>query len=598
MKTNFIICKMFLRIVLTAIFFIFCHILHAQVSGIVTDRKNHRPMAGVTILIKNTEFGVATDIKGHYQIQAQLHDTLVFSFIGCSPQEVVVTQKIHNVSLQEDQAVLSESIVTATYGTAPQCYARFTSPVKNTEEYAHSIRSTFLSAFKHPLSTFSVDVDIASYANMRRFINNGSLPPEDAIRTEELVNYFTYDYPAPKSNHPIGITTEVSTCPWNADHKLVHIGLRAKDIDSRELPPSNFVFLIDKSGSMADFNKLPLVKSSLRLLVSQLRDTDRIAIVTYAGETETTLPSTLLKNKKQILEAIEQLQANGYTAGGDGIRKAYEEARTYFIPKGNNRVILATDGDFNVGPSTEEELETLIERERKSGVFLTVLGFGMGNYKDNKLQILAQKGNGNHAYIDNLNEAKKVLVNEFSNSMYTIAKDVKLQVEFNPAKVQSYRLIGYESRLLQDEDFNNDSVDAGEIGIGHCVTALYEIIPLGKKGLVDPLKYQKSGTTQQLTNSLELLTVKLRYKTPDGNKSQKIEHAVIDKQLPLVKTSDNFRFAAAVAEFGMFLTHSPYLQKVDFRQIADLARQAVGKDPDGFRHEFIRLVETAGLLRE
>lgn len=599
MKPASIFNKLFLSILLTAGFFILSLSLNAQVSGLVTSAETGQALPGVAIRVKNAQNFTATDAQGFYNIEARMGDTLVFSFVGCNSQEIVVTRKEHHVTLAESGNVLSECIVICGYQQASLQSGRINSVEygRNQEEYRHFNSNAFCSALKEPLSTFSIDVDKASYANVRRFINLGSLPPVDAVRTEELINYFDYDYPKPQGLHPVSISTEVSACPWNPDHRLVHIGLRARDIEAKKLPPSNLIFLIDVSGSMGAANKLPLLKSSLKLLVSQLRDTDRVAIVTYSGETETALASTSGKNKEMIYAAIDALKAQGYTAGGAGIQKAYQEARINFIPKGNNRVILATDGDFNVGLSSEKELEGLIKREKASGVYLTVLGFGMGNYKDNKLQALAQKGNGNHAYIDNISEAKKVLVNEFSGSMYTIARDVKLQVEFNPAKVQAYRLVGYESRLLRNEDFNDDSVDAGEIGVGHTVTALYEVIPAGVKGMVDPLKYQKEKIAAQLTDSPEMLTVKLRYKLPESSKSRKIEQAVVDKQTPLAETSDYFRFSAAVAELGMLLSNSPYLKEVSCRQIADLAREAVGTDPQGYRREFIRLIEAVELLK-
>lgn len=567
-----------------------------RVSGIVTDASSHKVIPGCSVLLKHGNRGVATDLNGAYEITACLGDTLVFSFIGYNKAECIVRSERCNVALQQDTLTLEEADVTGYYIGRKFAVNRAEA---SSEEYKNHQPNTLQSVIKHPLSTFSIDVDAASYSNVRRFINNGSLPPADAVRSEELINYFSYDYPVPSANQPIRVTTEVSGCPWHPEHRLIHIGLKAKDIDPRKLPASNFVFLIDVSGSMSSYNKLPLLKSSLKLLLTQFRENDRVAIVTYAGETTVNLPSTNVKNKKEILEAIESLTANGSTAGGAGIQEAYRIARQNYLPQGNNRVILATDGDFNVGIRSEKELENLIEQERQSGVFLTVLGFGMGNYKDNRLQLLAEKGNGNHAYIDNLSEARKVLVNEFSSNLYTIAKDVKLQIEFNPAKVEYYRLIGYESRLLADEDFNDDHKDAGEIGVGHTVTALYEIIPAGVGNpYIDPLKYQKNGNDRQFTDSPELMTIKIRYKEPGKFRSQKLEIPVNDSQLALNKTSDNFRFSAAVAAFGMLLTHSSYSNGYTYNQIAALAREALGKDPEGYRREFVRLVEAADLLSQ
>ncbi len=351
----------------------------------------------------------------------------------------------------------------------------------NTEEYDGIVENRFLKVTDNPLSTFSIDVDAASYSNVRRFLNDGALPPAGAVRIEEMINYFHYDYPQPRGEDPFSINTEIADCPWSQDNRLVLIGLQGKRIPTENLPPSNIVFLIDVSGSMNEPNKLPLVQQSMKMLTEQLREQDRVAIVVYAGNAGLVLPATSGANKQAISNAIDRLEAGGSTAGGAGIKLAYEIAKNNYLPKGNNRVILCTDGDFNVGASSDDEMERLIEQERKSGVFLTVLGYGMGNYKDSKMQKLADKGNGNHAYIDNLNEAKKVLVSEFGGTLFTIAKDVKLQIEFNPEKVQAYRLIGYENRLLNKEDFNNDQKDAGELGSGHTVTALYEVIPVGVK---------------------------------------------------------------------------------------------------------------------
>jgi len=473
-------------------------------------------------------------------------------------------------------------------------------PDHNTEDYSVIQENSFKEVSKAPLSTFSIDVDAASYSNLRRFIQNGQKPPKDAIRIEEMVNYFDYDYPEPTGEHPLEIITEVAACPWNAQHQLLHIGLQGKKIPTDNLPYSNLVFLIDASGSMRAPNKLPLLQASFNLLVNQLRPKDRVAIVVYAGAAGVVLPSTTGEDKQKMKEALNKLQAGGSTAGAEGIGLAYKIARENFVKGGNNRVILATDGDFNVGPSSDAELVRMIEKERESGVFLTVLGFGMGNYKDNKMQELANKGNGNHAYIDNINEAKKVLVNEFGGTLFTIAKDVKFQLEFNPTKVQGYRLIGYENRLLNDEDFNDDKKDAGELGAGHTVTALYEIIPAGVKSeflaSVDDLKYQEIKTTTAATNSKELLTVKLRYKQPDAATSQRLDLPVFAGASTLAKASDNFRFSAAVAEFGLLLRASEYKNKATYAQAIELAKGAKGKDVNGYRMELIKMMETREML--
>ena len=467
----------------------------------------------------------------------------------------------------------------------------------NTEDYDNIVENKFLAALQNPLSTFSIDVDEAAYSNVRRYLMNGSIPPAGAVRIEEMINYFNYEYPQPKNGEPFTVNTEISDCPWNTQHRLVHIGLQGKEIPVENLPSANLVFLVDVSGSMDEPNKLPLVQTSLKMLVEQLREKDKVAIVVYAGNAGLVLPSTNGLNKIKIKEAIDQLEAGGSTAGGEGIKLAYKIAKENFVKGGNNRVILATDGDFNVGISSDDELVRLIEEERKSGVFLSVLGYGMGNYKDNKMQQLANKGNGNHSYIDNINEARKVLVNEFGSTLFTIAKDVKIQIEFNPSKVQAYRLIGYENRMLASEDFNDDLKDAGELGSGHTVTVLYEIIPVGIVDTfiksVDPLKYQKNDREVAKNNSAELMTIKLRYKEPDEDVSKLIIHPVIDTYLPLVKTSDNFRFSAAVAEFGFLLRNSEYKQNSNYQQVMNLARGSKGNDNNGYRAEFIGLVQSA-----
>jgi len=472
----------------------------------------------------------------------------------------------------------------------------------NTEEYNQIVENEFLSPLKDPLSTFSIDVDEAAYSNVRRYIESGALPPAGAVRIEEMINYFDYVYPQPTNGEPFTVNTEISNCPWNENHRLVHIGLQGKEIPVDNLPASNMVFLIDVSGSMDEPNKLPLVQESLNLLVDQLRQIDKVAIVVYAGNAGLVLPSTNGSNKMKIKEAINQLEAGGSTAGGEGIQLAYKIARENFVKDGNNRIILATDGDFNVGVSSDDELVQLIEQERKSGVFLSVLGYGMGNYKDSKMQQLADKGNGNHSYIDNINEAKKVLVSEFGSTLFTIAKDVKIQVEFNPSKVQAYRLIGYENRMLAAEDFNDDTKDAGELGSGHTVTALYEIIPVGVKNefarTVDPLKYQttKSTTPPVHSNSIEIMTIKLRYKEPAGEVSKLITHPVIDEHNSIASTSDNFRFSAAVAEFGLLLLDSKFKQQSSYQQVSQLATGAKGVDKNGYREEFSQIVKKANTI--
>ena len=443
-----------------------------------------------------------------------------------------------------------------------------------------------------PLSTFSIDVDKASYSNVRRMINNGQEVPKDAIKIEEFINYFDYDYPQPNGVDPFSINTEVAQSPWNKDTKLVKIGLQGKEVPLDDIPPSNLVFLIDVSGSMNSTNKLPLLKSAFKLMVNQLRNEDKISIVTYAGAAGLALEPTSDKNK--ILEALNNLNAGGSTAGGQGIKLAYKIAEENFIKKGNNRVILATDGDFNVGASSDQAMEDLIVEKRESGVFLTCLGFGTGNYQDSKMETLADKGNGNHAYIDTMQEAQRVLGTEFGGTLYTIAKDVKIQVEFNPAKVQAYRLIGYENRLLNAEDFNDDKKDAGELGSGHTVTALYEIIPVGVKSEwlkdIDDLKYSDKKVKG---NAEDLLTVKFRYKKPDGDKSKLITKVVKDEDIQLKNASTDLKFSAALAMFGMQLRESEYAKNISKENIIELAQAGKGKDEQGYRAEFIRLVNSS-----
>jgi Ca-activated chloride channel family protein len=468
------------------------------------------------------------------------------------------------------------------------------------ETYEQIYENPFKVVNQSPVSTFSIDVDKASYSNMRRFINNQQLPPPDAIRIEELVNYFKYDYPQPQDEHPFAVFTDVTSAPWHPENKLIHIGIKGKEISYEEAPANNLVFLIDVSGSMSSYNKLPLLQKSFNMLVDNLREKDRVAIVVYAGAAGMVLPSTDGTNKEKIKAAINQLKSGGSTAGGQGIQLAYKIAKEYFIEGGNNRVIMATDGDFNVGVSSDNALVELIEAKRNDGVFLTVLGFGTGNYQDAKMEKIADHGNGNYAYIDNFTEARKVLINEMSGTLYTIAKDVKIQIEFNPEKVKAYRLIGYENRVLAREDFDDDTKDAGELGAGHTVTALYEIVPAGGNiplaGNEDILRYQPVKVNYTAQSKDEIMTVKLRYKKPDADQSQLIVNPIQDKMTPFEQASENLRFASAVAEFGMLLRHSRYSGDASFDAVIRRAKFSKGADLDGYRAEFIRLVETADLL--
>ncbi|WP_281231560.1 vWA domain-containing protein [Flavobacterium gelatinilyticum] len=462
----------------------------------------------------------------------------------------------------------------------------------NTESYAGLEENPFESPKKSPLSTFSIDVDNASYTNIRRFINEGQPVPKDAVRVEEMMNFFKYKYPQPKGENPFSINTELSDCPWNKNSQLLKIGLQGKNIPMTNLPASNLVFLIDVSGSMNDSNKLPLLKESMKILVKELRAKDKVSIVVYAGSAGVVLEPTSGDEKDEIMNAFNQLSAGGSTAGGEGIELAYKLAQENFIKEGNNRVVIATDGDFNVGASSDLDMEKLIEEKRKSGVFLTVLGFGMGNYKDSKMEILADKGNGNYAYIDNIQEANRFLGKEFKGSMFAIAKDVKIQIEFNPKHVQAYRLIGYENRKLKDEDFKNDAVDAGELGSGHTVTALYEIIPPGVESNYVPsdLKYTKVKT-DETAYSDELATIKFRYKKPDGDKSIEIVNTIANKKTALNNSSEDFKFTTAVAWFGLKLRDSKFITNSSSADIKKLAKSGLSYDDEGYRAEFVRLVE-------
>jgi Ca-activated chloride channel family protein len=481
----------------------------------------------------------------------------------------------------------------------------------NTETYDHIVDNKFLAVTEHPLSTFSIDVDTASYSNVRRYLSEGQLPPPGAVRIEEMVNYFTYNYPQPVDGVPFSTNVEIADCPWHSEHRLVRIGLKGREIAADKRPVSNLVFLLDVSGSMQDANKLPLLKTAMKLLVDQLTENDRVSIVVYAGASGVALQPTTADQKQVIANALEQLQAGGSTNGNEGIELAYLLALEHFVPKGTNRVILCTDGDFNVGITDQSQLMRVIEEKARSGVFLSVLGFGMGNYKDSTLEKLADKGNGNYAYIDTPNEAKKVLVEQMQGTLITIAKDVKIQIEFNPAHASAYRLIGYENRLLAKEDFNDDKKDAGEIGAGHTVTALYEVIPPGKStstASVDPLKYQPKkapievastdsgvpqGTKPEAAHSDELLTLKLRYKQPDGDTSQLIEVPVKDQGRKFTEASSDFAWAAAVASFGMLLRDSEYKGNATLPAVLEIAQANKGEDNSGYRAEFIRLVQAA-----
>ncbi|HEX5154484.1 MAG TPA: von Willebrand factor type A domain-containing protein [Parafilimonas sp.] len=636
--------KLFAGLILALLSFAFITKADRTITGTIKDDQGN-PIPFATIKAKGTNVATTSDINGKFTITVNDKvKALEISYVGYKTMTVKLTNKSDYAVLLKPQASnLDEVVVTGYSNTSANTQSAYSPGIKtkmseraagvniaydkaykltpprilkdeeaddswryngnfNIEGYDHIVENPLLKTNDNPLSTFSIDVDAASYANVRRFINAGELPPAGAVRIEELINYFNYNYPQPQKENPFSINTEVSNCPWNTQHKLVLIGLQGKKISTQNLPASNLIFLIDVSGSMNEEDKLPLVKSSLKLLVDQLRPQDKVAMVVYAGSAGLVLPSTSGDKKIKIKNAIDNLEAGGSTAGGAGIKLAYNTAKENFIKDGNNRVILCTDGDFNVGISSEDGLQQLIENERQSGIFLSVLGFGTGNYQDSKMQLLADKGNGNHNYVDNLSEAKRIFVNEFGGTLFTIAKDVKLQIEFNPEKVQGYRLIGYENRLLNKEDFNDDKKDAGELGSGHTVTALYELIPTGIKDTmlksVDALRYQKVKPLPKSNFDDEVMNIKLRYKKPDGDKSTLIEHPLKDENISFGSTSDNFRFAAAVAEFGMLLRNSQYKGSADFRSVTQTALAASQNDEGGYRKEFIRLVQTAASLKE
>lgn len=580
------------------------------VKGTVTSASDGSPLPGVSIQLKGTTTGTSTDLNGDFSFTAiDSSAVLVFAYVGYKTQEIKVDGKsLLNVVMEAQETIMDEVVVTAmgisrrekTVGYSGGLVIRGRTSIApavdyTNESYAKISENGFKKVTDSPLSTFSIDVDRASWSNIRRFLNLGQQPPKDAVRIEEMVNYFNYSYAEPSGSHPYGITTEVASCPWQEGHLIMQIGLQAKHVSTKDLPASNLVFLLDVSGSMNSPNKLPLVQSAFKLLVDNLRPQDRVAIVVYAGAAGVVLPSTSGDKKERIMDAINKLHAGGSTAGGEGITLAYKIAQENFVKGGNNRIILATDGDFNVGASGDADMERLVEEKRKSGVFLTCLGFGMGNYKDSKMEVLADKGNGNYAYIDNMQEANRMFTKEFGGTLFTVAKDVKLQVEFNPAVVEAYRLIGYENRLLNNEDFKDDKKDAGEMGSGHTVTALYEIIPRGVKSPfvkdVDSLKYQSLKPTNQALDAKEMATVKTRYKLPDGDTSIPFEVVVPYAKKSMNKASESLRFASSVAMFGMLLRSSEYMGNLTKDMIISQAKLAKGSDEDGYRSEFIRLVE-------
>ncbi|WP_341831371.1 von Willebrand factor type A domain-containing protein [Sphingobacterium thalpophilum] len=590
-----------------------------EVRGKVVDANTGMAIVGVQVNNAATKAHVQTDDKGNYRIQVlDGKNILIFSYIGYLEQRIAVNHRTTvDVALVQQNNALDEVVVTgyehkakrqtasvmnvnaALSGQVSGLYIRGTAyvPNQNQESYQKLKENSFINPRKEPLSTFAADVDAASYSNVRRFINSGTLPEKDAVRVEEMINYFQYQVAGPKNGEPVNIVTELTKAPWNTTHQLMRVTLKAKDIPTANLKASNLVFLIDVSGSMMGPGRLPLVKASLKMLVDQLRAVDHVAIVTYAGSAGVKLESTPGDEKMKIKSAIEELEAGGSTAGAAGIKKAYEIAKQQFIKGGNNRIILASDGDFNVGESSDESMEELIAKESKSGVFLTVLGYGMGNLKDSKMEILADKGHGNYAYIDNISEARKAMVTEFGGTLFTVAKDVKIQVEFNPSYVQAYRLVGYENRLLEAEDFNDDQKMGGDMGVGHVVTALYEIVPVGVEsgmvGTVDPLKYQQQADPVAERRNAELATVKFRYKEPEGEKSKLQQKVIGTTVTELNRVSEDLQFATAVAELGLLLRDSDFKQKASFDQLIARAKASKGKDEEGYRAEFIRMAENA-----
>lgn len=557
------------------------------IRGISSLNTNSQPLYVINGKISDSK-SFSTLNPNTIESVSVLKDAAATSIYGSRASNGVVIIKTKKLSRKERKAFEKLQKVQDSISISKQIQKQ------NNEEYDAFVENPFELTKNQSVSTFSIDVDKAAYSNIRRMINNGEYVNKNAVRIEEMINYFKYDYPQPKNNQPFSINTEYNDSPWNKQHKLLKIGLQGKEIPTDKLPNSNFVFLIDVSGSMNEPNKLPLLKSSFKVLLDQLRPTDKVGIVVYAGSAGMVLPPTSAKEKNKIIEALDKLQAGGSTAGGQGIELAYKLAQENFIKGGNNRVIIATDGDFNVGASSTGDLQTLVEEKRKSGVFLTCLGFGMGNFKDNRMETLANKGNGNYAYIDNLQEANKFLGKEFAGNMYAIAKDVKIQIEFNPKYVKSYRLIGYENRKLKNEDFTNDKIDAGELGSGHTVTALYEVIPTDVNSEFLPkendLKYTKNTNDENFND--ELATVKFRYKKPDGDQSSEIVQVVKNTNQSFSSSSDDFKFASSVAWFGLVLRNSSLIKNKDLKDIENLAKKGRGKDEDGYRAEFVRLVET------
>jgi len=528
--------------------------------------------------------------------------SIVLSLTACSAGQNPSQDSLAKPAQSAEARPIAPAIVPAPMTTrlaapAAREYAYWPQPEASREQYQRLAANPVRSVAEAPVSTFSIDVDTGSYANVRRFLNEGRLPPAEAVRLEELVNYFPYAYPLPTGSAPFGVGTELAVTPWNSQSRLLRIAIKASDMQVAQLPAANLVFLVDVSGSMDRPDGLPLVQSTLKLLVDQLRAQDRVSLVVYAGDSSVVLEPTAGSRKADIRAAIEQLRAGGSTAGESGIQLAYQQAQQGFIKRGINRILLATDGDFNVGVSDFDSLKALAAAKRKTGISLTTLGFGTGNYNEHLMEQLADAGDGNYAYIDNLREARKVLVEQLSSTLATVARDVKVQVEFNPAQVSEYRLLGYENRALKREDFSNDKVDAGDIGAGHSVTALYEIVPVGNPGWLEPLRYRQAAQTP--ADHSELAWLRIRYKTPEQNRSRLLETAIQapGSSTPISDASEDLRFAAAVAAFAQQLSGGQYNGHFDWAATAALARGSRGDDPFGLRNEFLQLVELAQSLQ-
>lgn len=605
-----------------------------EIQGIVYDEYKS-PLIGVSVLEQGTKQRTTTDFDGKFTIQVTNKNAILeFRYVGFDNQTINLKEhnlsKILEVTMNTGNSLSEVVVTTASKRSSTKQhnsndmelgavsysdqFERSPAPIMNVHEqrppedgnYSAINEQSFFDPRDQPLSTLSIDVDRAAYSNVRRFLQQGMLPNPDAVRIEEMINYFNYEYPEPnkQSDQPFAIQTTMTDCPWNQQHQLLHIGMQAKNMDRDEIPPSNFVFLIDVSGSMSSPNKLPLLKSAFKLLVNQLTNEDRIAIVVYAGAAGCVLESTPGSEKEKIWDALDRLNSGGSTAGAAGIQLAYKIAQQNLIKDGNNRIILATDGDFNVGTNGDEALVNLIEKERNHGVFLSIMGFGTGNYQDGKMQKIADAGNGNHSYIDNMQEAKKVLMDEFAGTLFTLAKDVKIQIEFNTELVSSYRMIGYENRVLEARDFNDDTKDAGELGAGHSVTILYEVIPAGVTSnfqvSIDPLKYQKDVPKKERTlkNSTELATIKARYKAPDSDVSTRSEQIISNELADWNEVSSDVRWAASIAEWGMQMRQSKYLNQRNYKQLIEQMKKIIKTESDPYKNSCLDLVEIAYALQK